>query len=162
MTLDGQALEKIDRCDRLFNFDCLFRQYASEWAIPFDQTVSCLVELEQEIEANQNVHFPIEIRFGRAEDSSYLSPCYGRKTCWINVVAYRPYGKIHDEHRAFFASFERICHKHQGRPHWAKEHPLTGDQLSQLYPKWKVFTDKRRQFDPDNLLINECLRPVFS
>ncbi|CAF1037429.1 unnamed protein product [Adineta steineri] len=159
--LEGKTLHKIDRCDKLFNFDCLFRQYASEWAIPLDQAVSCLTELEQSMEQYKNVHFPIEIRFSKDEDLSYLSPAYGRKTCWINTVAYRPYGKIHYQHRPFFQAFEHICHKYNGRPHWAKEHPLKNEDFAQLYPKWNLFKEKREEFDPNNFLINDCLKNVF-
>lgn len=159
--LDGKFQHKIDRCDKLFNFDCLFYQYASEWAVPLDEAVSCLVELEQAIEQHKNVHFPIEIRFSKDENLSYLSPAYERKTCWINTVSYRPYGKTHDEHRPFFDRFENICYKHQGRPHWAKEHPLKSEQLSKLYPQWNLFHEKRKEFDPYNLLLNPCLENIF-
>jgi len=159
--LDGQFIHKIDRCDKLFNFDCLFYQYASEWAIPLDEAVSCLVELEQAMTINQNVHFPIEIRFSKDEDLSYLSPAYQRKTCWINTVSYRPYGKTHDEHRPFFDIFENICYKHHGRPHWAKEHPLKFEDFSKLYSNWNLFHQKRKEFDPYNLLLNDCLENVF-
>ena len=159
--LDAKTIHRIDRCDKLFNFDCLFYQYASEWAIPLDQAVSCLNDLEQVMEKNQNVHFPIEIRFSKDEDLSYLSPAYQRQTCWINTVSYRPYGKTHSEHQEFFRIFENICHKHQGRPHWAKEHPLKSEQLSKLYPQWNFFHQKRQEFDPNNLLINDCLENVF-
>ena len=160
LKIDGKTFEKIDRCDRIFNFDCLFRQYASEWAIPLDETVSCLTDLEKLIE-NHYVHFPIEIRFNKDETSSYLSPCYQRKTCWINIVSYRPYGKNHYQHRAFFQDFENVCLKYSGRPHWAKEHPLTNDELSKLYPKWKFFNEKRQEYDRNNLLINDCLLKIF-
>ncbi|UJR20332.1 hypothetical protein I4U23_023463 [Adineta vaga] len=159
--IDGKSLHKIDRCDKLFNFDCLFRQYASEWAVPLDQAVSCLSELEQSMENHKNVHFPIEIRFSKAEDLSFLSPGYGRETCWINTVAYRPYGVDHSHHRAFFQAFEKICHKHHGRPHWAKEHPLKQEDFIQLYPHWNTFQQKRKDFDPNSLLINDCLQHIF-
>ncbi|CAF2640385.1 unnamed protein product [Rotaria sp. Silwood2] len=159
--LDGISNHKIDRCDKLFNFDCLFYQYANEWAIPLDQAVSCLVQLEKLMENNINVHFPIEIRFSK-EELSYLSPAYKRQTCWINTVAYRPFGKTHLEHRSFFDAFETICYKHNGRPHWAKEHPLNNKHFSELYPNWNLFHEKRKQFDPNDLFINDCLRNVFS
>lgn len=160
--LDGKSYHKIDRCDKLFNFDCLFYQYASEWAIPLDQAVSCLTQLEKVIELNKSVHFPIEIRFGKDEDLSYLSPAYKRKTCWINTVAYRPFGKTHFQHRNFFQLFESICYQHNGRPHWAKENPLKNEHFLKLYSKWNLFHQKRKDFDPNDLLINDCLRNMFS
>ncbi|CAF3164805.1 unnamed protein product [Rotaria socialis] len=160
--LDGRSCHKIDRCDKLFNFDCLFYQYANEWAIPLDQAVSCLLQLEKLMEQNNYVHFPIEIRFSKDEDLSYLSPAYKRKTCWINTVAYRPFGKNHLEHQTYFKAFESICYKHNGRPHWAKEHPLTNEDFSKLYPQWNLFHQKRKEFDPNDLFLNDCLRNMFS
>ncbi|CAF1429612.1 unnamed protein product [Rotaria magnacalcarata] len=160
--LDGRSCHKIDRCDKLFNFDCLFLQFASEWAIPLDQSVSCLVQLEKLMEQNTSVHFSIEIRFSKDEDLSYLSPAYKRKTCWINTVSYRPFGVTQVEHRTFFAAFESICYKHDGRPHWAKEHPLKNEHLSELYPQWNLFHQKRKEFDPNDLFINDCVRNMFS
>ncbi len=160
--LNGRSLHRIDRCDKLFNFDCLFYQYATEWAVPLDQAVSCLADIEQSMERYTNVHFPIEIRFSKEEDLSYLSPAYGRKTCWINAVAYRPYGKVHSQHRTFFEAFESICYKYNGRPHWAKEHPLKNEDFARLYPNWNLFQQKRKEFDPNDLLINDCLQNIFS
>ena len=157
----GVPVHRLARCDQLFNFDCLFRQYASEWSVPLDEAVSCLGELEAAIEAHGDVHFPIEIRFSKCEDLSYLSPSFGRPSCWINTVSYRPYGRSHSRHRAFFRAFEQICGKYQGRPHWAKEHPLTGRELSRLYPHWQIFVRRREQFDPTNILLNECLHSIF-
>lgn len=159
--LDGRTVRHIDRCDKLFNFDCLFYQYASEWAVPLDEAVACLNELEHVINRNQHVHFPIEIRFSKDEHDSYLSPAYQRKTCWINTVSYRPYGRTHTEHQEFFQLFENICHKYHGRPHWAKEHPLTRQQFERLYPNWLLFHKKRRQFDPNDLFLNDCLEKNF-
>ena len=158
--MNGKSNYKIDRCDKLFNFDCLFYQYANEWAIPLDRAVLCLIELEKLFETYTNVHFPIEIRFSK-EDSSYLSPAYQRKTCWLNTVAYRPYGKNHFQHRSFFIAFESICYKHHGRPHWAKEHPLTNESFSKIYPKWTLFHQIRKEFDPDNLFVNDYLQNMF-
>ena len=121
----------------------------------------CLKELESIMDDNQHVHFPIEIRFSKEEDLSYLSPAYQRQTCWINTVSYRPYGKTHCEHRAFFHRFESICAKYRGRPHWAKEHPLKYDDFQGLYPQWQDFHRQRREFDPNGLLVNDCLKDIF-
>lgn len=161
LNFQGENLHQISRCDHLFNFDCLFRQYANEWAIPIEESVSCLVKLDEFIERNHFVHFPIEIRFGRSETNSYLSPSFQRETCWINTVAYRPFGIEHRQHRKYFEEFERICFEHSGRPHWAKEHRLTYDDLSRLYPQWNLFHHYRMKFDPTNLLINSCLKKIF-
>lgn len=102
---------KTDLSDRIFNLDCKvcsdfrqnlllfiyldcqFRQYTTEWAIPFEEASQCLSELHAQLLDDKNSKggfkpdFPIEVRFSDADDI-YLSPCYNRKTCWIGIVRY--------------------------------------------------------------------------
>jgi hypothetical protein len=84
----------VDHSYKVFNFDCLFPQYTSEWALDARRARACLDELRAYIEQEEadpqglRVHFPVEIRWSRADDIP-LSPSYGRDTCWIGVVTYR-------------------------------------------------------------------------
>jgi L-gulonolactone oxidase len=105
-----------DRHDLILNFDCLFAQYVTEWAIDQEETCRALKEIKQYIErSGMNVHFPIEVRFsggasprnpGVAAPSSppatqpavqgdgiWLSPAHSRAQAWIGIIMYRPYGK---------------------------------------------------------------------
>lgn len=84
----------VDAAPRIFNVDCLFQQYTNEWAIPLSHAASALRAMrdwlaEEEQKADGDViHFPVEIRFADA-DGIWLSPCHGRKTCYIGIVQYR-------------------------------------------------------------------------
>lgn len=84
----------IDDGYKVFNFDCLFPQYTSEWALDAKDAKACLQDLKSYIDAQAaapdglRVHFPVEIRWSAADDIP-LSPSYGRETCWIGVVTYR-------------------------------------------------------------------------
>jgi hypothetical protein len=97
--------EVVDEGYKVLNFDCLvsvfarynscqFPQYALEWAIDAEEAKPCLAAMKVWLEkeaADPNglrVHFPIEIRWSAADDI-FLSPAYGRETCWIGVVTYR-------------------------------------------------------------------------
>jgi L-gulonolactone oxidase len=77
-----------------FNPNVQFPQYALEWAIDAANTKACLQEMREWLDKEASdpkglrVHFPIEIRWSSADDI-YLSPSYGRETCWIGVVTYR-------------------------------------------------------------------------
>jgi L-gulonolactone oxidase len=164
LRLDRRSYHEIARCDRLLNFDTVIRQYATEWAVPLDEAVSCLTQLHQWIDKHYSrtpVHYPIVVRFSCSENSSYLSPGFERATCWINVASTRSYGISHSQHRPLFEAFETIFQQHKGRPHWAKEHPLTGKNLRQVYPQWDLFHEKRQQFDPNNLFVNDYLKKIF-
>lgn len=79
----------IDDSHKVFMFDCLFPQYVNEWAIPWEKAPDALRELDTFINASDlKVHFPVEIRFVD-EDDVWLSPAYGRKTCYIGIIMYR-------------------------------------------------------------------------
>jgi L-gulonolactone oxidase len=121
----ASAIVRVDRHDRILNFDCLFQQYVTEWAIDQRYTCQALAELRDYIEQSRlSVHFPIEIRFGGERptaaassdassssssggDGIWLSPCYSRAQTWIGIIMYRPYGKD-VEYQKYFEGFERI------------------------------------------------------
>lgn len=44
-----------------------------------------------------------------------------------------------------------------GRPHWAKAHGQTQQDLRQSYPKFDDFLDVRRQVDPHGMFLNDYL-----
>lgn len=158
--LESQRQEIVDRSDRLFNFDCLFDQYVMEWAFPREKTVSVIEELKQWIDTTGfKAHFPIEIRFTKADDI-YLSPCYGQDSCYINIVSFRPYGK-EVPHERYWKAFQHIVFKAGGRPHWAKDHTLTSEALSAMYPCWKQFQSVRQRLDPDGMFTNANLERVL-
>ena len=51
--------------------------------------MSVIEELKRWIDTTGfKVHFPIEVRFTKADDI-YLSPCYGQDSCYINIVSFR-------------------------------------------------------------------------
>ncbi|KAG8201925.1 hypothetical protein JTE90_027402 [Oedothorax gibbosus] len=66
---------KIDRSYRILNFECLFKQYVNEWAIPLEKTGVVLWQLREWVETIPDlyVHFPVEVRFSKA-DNIFLSP----------------------------------------------------------------------------------------
>ena len=85
--------------------------------------------LNEFINKNQlKVHFPIEIRFSK-EDDILLSPSYGRDTCWIGIIMFKPYG-LDINYKKYFNGFENIMRYCEGRPHWAKEFNLTSSNFN--------------------------------
>lgn len=57
---------------------------------PSEKTGVVLWQLKEWIESTPDVyvHFPVEVRFVRAENI-FLSPAFGRNTCYINIIMYR-------------------------------------------------------------------------
>ena len=84
----------LDVSHKIFNVDCLFPQYTVEWSVPLSNASSCLRDVRTWLdEEHRNPkglrpHFPIEVRCSD-EDDIWLSPAYGRKTCWIGIMVYK-------------------------------------------------------------------------
>jgi L-gulonolactone oxidase len=147
------------RSHEVFNFDCLFKQFVTEWSIPATHTATALRELQRFVASEKlNVHFPVEVRFVKA-DNIWLSPAYGRDSCYINIISYRPYGTDYDYAR-YFAGFERIMLRHSGRPHWAKIYNLSPATVHAMYPKWRDFAAVRRRMDPHGVFSNAYLQKL--
>ncbi|BFZ15798.1 hypothetical protein BsWGS_18837 [Bradybaena similaris] len=154
-------VEKIDRSDRVFNFNCLFKQYVMEWSLPRHKAGVVLYELKTWIESSHfPVHFPVEVRFVKA-DNIFLSPCYMQDSCYINIIMYRPFNKLVD-HEEYWNAYQKIVAKHGGRPHWAKDHKFTGTEFQKIYPKWTEFCAVRERLDPNGMFLNSNLERVFN
>lgn len=149
---------RVDDAPRIFNFDCLCEQYTTEFAIPYEYTGAALLairtwlELEHANADGERIHFPVEVRFADA-DGIWLSPSYGRKTCYIGIVQYRPYGWP-ARYRRLFSRFEALMRQFDGRPHWAKTHTAYKHELLQRYPHMSEWLSTTATYDPDRLLVN--------
>lgn len=93
--------ERVDRSDRVFNINCLFKQYVDEWAVPVSTLPSALTALRTLLASHGfKAHFPIEVRFVAGDDIP-LSPANGRPTAFVGIIAYKPYG-YEVEHKEYF------------------------------------------------------------
>ncbi|KAK4525760.1 hypothetical protein GAYE_SCF16G3669 [Galdieria yellowstonensis] len=152
--------EKIDQSDKVFNFDCLFRQYVDEWSIPLRHTVEAMKRLRNLIETSGlYVHFPVEVRFTKADDI-WLSPSYERESGWIGIIMYRPYSKD-VPFQYYFRQFEQIMQSLDGRPHWAKPHGCNSTQLQKMYPRFSEFKQIRENLDPEHIFSNQYIDRIL-
>jgi FAD-linked oxidoreductase len=127
-----------------------------EYSVPAEQGPACLREILKLIHDKQlPTWFPIEYRYVR-EEAIPLSMFEGGPRCAISIHQHYTMG-----HHTYFAAVEPIFWKHGGRPHWGKLHNLGARQLSQLYPRWKEFTEVRAALDPQGKFLNGHLRTVF-
>lgn len=152
----------VDHSINVFNMDCLFKQYTSEWAIPYTHTAACLramrdwLEEEARLDTGERIHFPIEVRWTDA-DGIWLSHGYGRRNCYIGIIQFRPYN-LPTRYRSLFAKFETLMRHFAGRPHWAKTHTCGPQELARLYPHLDDFLKVRQRYDPDGVLLNPYVR----
>jgi len=101
------------------------------------------------------VAFPFEFRLV-AGDDIWLSPFNSGPGASISM---HQYAKM--PWRDVFAEGERIFRAHAGRPHWAKRHTLTGQDVDALYPAASRFRAVRDAHDPDGKFANAHLAALF-
>lgn len=73
---------------------------------------------------------------------------------------FRPYN-FPVPYRSYFRGFEDIVARHDGRPHWAKDHAFRSEGLRKLYPRFEDFLQLIREVDPHGLFRNEYVRRHF-
>lgn len=151
---------RVNQSHKVFNFNCLFKQYVTEWAIPQDKTVYVLRKLQSWLnESGFHAHAPAEVRFVKRDDI-YLSPCYEQDTCFINIISFRPYEKSLP-HESFWEYYENLMLSVGGKPHWAKAHKLTSSDIEKLYPKIHKFREVCQKLDPQGMFRNNYVNKVI-
>ncbi|KFM74677.1 L-gulonolactone oxidase, partial [Stegodyphus mimosarum] len=155
-------VSKVDRSYKIFNFECLFKQYVNEWAIPKSKTGVVLWTLREWMLSSPDiyVHFPVEVRFVKG-DNILISPAYGQDVCYINIIMYRPYGKT-VPYKEYWRAYENIMAEANGRPHWAKAHNVKAETFRQIYPYFGKWCLIREMLDPINMFYNAYMARIFS
>lgn len=102
------------------------------------------------------VAFPFEFRIVAADDI-WLSPMNSGPVAAISMHQYArmPW-------QGLFVEAEAIFRAHGGRPHWAKRHTLSRDDVDALYPMAERYRAVRRTVDPTGKFLNQHMRELFS
>ncbi len=99
--------------------------------------------------------FPLEFRTV-AGDDIWLSPMNAGECV---SISFHQYARI--PWREAFAAVEPVLAASGGRPHWAKRHTLTSEDVVRLYPKAERWGEVRRRVDPGAKFLNAHLRDLF-
>jgi L-gulonolactone oxidase len=143
---------RVDRSDHALTFPVPIRHLEMEYAIPTDAAAAAVRALRDLIERERHlVDLLVEVRFSPA-DGVWLSPAYGRDTCYIGTLVYRPQGS-----ERYLRSVERLMLSFGGRPHLGKLHYLETAELSLAFPRLGDFLELRRRLDPEHLFGNRYL-----
>ena len=102
------------------------------------------------------IMFPFEFR-AVAGDDIWLSPMNNGPCV---SISFHQYAKM--PWTEAFAIVESVFNAHGSRPHWAKRHTLTSDDVLRLYPMAERWGAARRRADPDGKFMNRHLREVFA
>lgn len=136
------------------------KQSVMEYGIPVSETAIVLQKINALLTTkNYKVHMPIEVRFA-PKNKAALSMAYNSTTCYIGIIAYKPYGKIMD-YKEYFKDVHSIFAAHSGRPHWAKVTHYSKAELNAMYPNWKKFKNLKDSLDPTEMFSNDFLKRLF-
>lgn len=127
-----------------------------EFAVPHEKAADAIRAVVARIRKDRiPTAFPIEFRFVKGDDI-WLSPFHGRDSATLSV--HQHHGM--DQKPLFNACQEEFL-KFGGRPHWGKQHTLTGRDFLWIYPEWRRFQEVRRRVDPDGKFVSPYLRTLF-
>lgn len=134
-----------------------FVRYAEmEYAVPYEMGPDAVQEIAEYIRKKRIVTgFPLVYRIVEGDDI-WLSPFYGRKCAAISVQHY-----VRHDGGDLFAACETILRKFGGRPHWAKYHTCTADDMAAMYPMFDAFRALRKRIDPVGKLLNPYLQTLL-
>ena len=147
---------RVEPSYRMFATVRAVRFVEMEYAIPREHTAEAVREVLDLVERRRlPVQFPLEVRFGRAEEA-WLAMAHGRDTGYVAVHVYRG-----TQFESYFRGVEAIMDRFEGRPHWGKRHYLKAAQLRARYPRFDDFLAVRDRLDPDRLFQNDYTQAVF-
>lgn len=152
----GGVPPRIGPAWRIFPAARTVRFEEMEYEMPRAEGIETMLDLVDYIRRKAlPVLFPIEYRLV-AGDDIWMSPFNTGPSASISFHQYAglPW-------RELFGEVEPILRGARGRPHWAKRHGLTSDDISRLYPRTEEFLALRKTMDPFAKFTNAALAGHF-
>ncbi|KFV15098.1 L-gulonolactone oxidase, partial [Pterocles gutturalis] len=148
--LFSSRVENIAISYNIFNYECRFKQHVQDWAIPIEKTKEALLELKAALENNPKMvaHYPVEVRFVRG-DEIWLSPCFQRDSCYMNIIMYRAGDTFPSDGQPPRTLF------------LLQAHSCTRKDFEKMYPAFPKFCSVREKLDPTGMFLNAYLEKVF-
>lgn len=127
-----------------------------EYAVPRSMAAEAMRAVVARIRKDRiATAFPVEFRFVRGDDI-WLSPFHGRDSATLSVHQF-----VGMDQGPLFRACEDVFRAFEGRPHWGKQHNLTGRDFAWMYPEWRRFQAARRRIDPEGKFLSPYLRSLF-
>lgn len=142
---------------RIFPSERDIRFEEMEFEIPAQNGIAALKAARALVrDRRYPIIFPFEFRAVKGDDI-WMSPMHDTDCISISFHQYAqmPWQESFKAVEEVFASFG-------GRPHWAKRHTLTSDDVLRLYPMAQRWGAVRKRVDPTAKFLNAHLRDLFA
>jgi len=131
-----------------------------EYAVALGDARAVLAEIRRYIDQSVTqgffVNLPVHVRFA-AMDRSYLSPSYGRQTCYIAVRCHIST----QNYKAFFHGLEEVLQRFGGRPNCATLHFSDVSVLRNQFPEFDRFCAIRARMDPAGMFSSTYIDQIL-
>ena len=128
-----------------------------EYEIPAENGIAALKAARALVrDRRYPIIFPFEFRTVK-EDDIWMSPMHAGPCV---SISFHQYAAMPWEES--FKAVEEVFAAHGGRPHWAKRHTMTSDDLLRLYPMAQRWGAVRKRVDPTAKFMNAHLRELFA
>jgi FAD-linked oxidoreductase len=156
MRLSRKPTTRIGPAWQIFPAERTIRFEEMEYELPRADGMPTLLDAIAYIRKKRlPVAFPFEFRTV-AGDDIWLSPFNRGPGA---SISFHQYARM--PWRELFAEIEPVLRGANGRPHWAKRHTLSADEVHALYPRAGDFLEVREQADPDGKFVNADLARLF-
>jgi len=151
-----QPVTRVGQSDHIMNIAPPPRHDEMEYAFDVAHAAEVMREIPRIIDRNGLlVNFISEFRFVKGDDS-WMSPCYGRDSCYVGAYQYGNKGW-----QQYQDAVEDLMTPLHGRPHWGKNCGLQAADFAARYPRYADFAALRQRLDPHGRFLNPFLRRVF-
>jgi L-gulonolactone oxidase len=151
---------RVDDSAEIVTSKIRIRQHVMEFSVPYEGARDVIHALRQLIRQNGfPTHSPVDIRFS-GRDEAWLGLSHGRRSCFIGIVVYQPFGRSVSSD-AYFRAVDDLMRGFDARPHWGKVHFRDHNDLRGRYARWDDFQAMRERLDPNRVFANAYLDRVL-
>jgi len=156
MRLSAKPTRRVGPAYKIFPSDRTIRFEEMEYELPRANGMATLKEAMAYIRRKRMpIAFPFEFRL-TAGDDIWMSPFNKGPGA---SISFHQYARM--PWQGAFKEIEAVFRAGEGRPHWAKRHTLTTDDVRRLYPKTPEYLAARKAADPDGKFANAHLSALF-
>jgi FAD/FMN-containing dehydrogenase len=152
-----RGFEKIAYSSEIYPIEYVPNFHELEYAVPVVHGKDAVKAVRRlMLDKHPTCIYPIEYRF-TAGDPAWMSPFHEQDSITLSVS-----GEPGTDYWQYLKDVDDILREYGSRPHWGKLHFLTGEDVTDLYPKAEAFRALRRKFDPEGRFLNDHLTQLFA